>query len=115
MEKYTLAIFLTSCFIAVVMTIIKKIIVFIRKKKKIEEPVSDTVFRTIALCLSGIATVLSWWILHTPEEFKACILYVCPVYIFQEIFDLDIIKRIIKAVAKAKLNKAGVKEEDLEF
>ena len=125
MEQYILPLFLTSSFVAVMTTITKKIIISIKrarlKKLKVENieeelsKTSDTIFRAMALFLSAVAVILSWWILKTPAELKACILYFFPVYVFQEIFDLDVIKRIIKAVTKAKLKKAGVSEEDLDF
>ena len=108
MEKYTLAIVLTSCFIAVITTGIKRII---KKKKK---TVNDSFLRVCGITLSFIATVLSWWILKIPEEFKGCVLYMFPVYVLQEILDLDVIKRIIKAFIKAKLKKQGV-EENIDF
>jgi len=104
MEQYIPAIVLTSCFVAVSMTFVKKVIF---KKKKI----NDTVLRTIAVAICAIATVLSWWILSIPAELKACLLYFFPVYVIQEIVDLDVIKRIFKAIAKARLKKAGVEED----
>ena len=105
MEKYILPIVLTSCFIAVMTTFIKRVIF------KDKEKINDSVLRIIAVVLSATATLLSWWILKIPEELKACILYFFPVYVLQEILDLDVIKRIIKAFIKAKLKKQGVEED----
>lgn len=109
MKEYILPVILVSCFIAVSTTLIKKII------WKKDEKINETIIRIIAFLLCIIGTVLSWWIFKVPSELKACILFVFPVYVFQEVFDLEVIKRIIKAVTKAKLVQQGVKDEDLEF
>lgn len=110
MNKYIIAIIVISCAAAVMMTLLKEVIL---KNKK--EKINNTFWRVAALAISAIVTVLSWWIFKIPEELKGCLLYVFVVYTIQEIFDLDVIKRIIKGFVKAKLKKQGLTDDDLNF
>ena len=110
MNKYVIPVVVISCASAVMMTFLKEIIL-----KKQKDNINNTVWRICALSISAIVTVLSWWIFKVPEELKGCLLYVFPVYVLQEILDLDVIKRIIKGFIKAKLKKQGLTSEDLDF
>ena len=110
MNKYVIATIVISCATAVMMTFIKEILLKSKKDK-----VNSTLWRAAALAISAIVTVMSWWIFKIPEELKGCLLYVFVVYTIQEIFDLDVIKRIIKGFVKAKLRKQGLTEKDLDF
>ena len=109
MKDYILAAVVTSCFTAVAMTFFKKAVAPIKKD------VRESIYRTTAFAISVIATLLSWWILSVPSELKGCILFVFPVYVLQEVFDLEVIKRILKTITKAKLKKSGATDEDIAF
>lgn len=70
--------------------------------------------KVIAVLLSYGATVLSWWSLDVPEDFKMTFIYFFMTYVLQEIFDLQVIKKIIKLIVAKNLEKKGLEKAKVE-
>lgn len=109
MKEYIWPIIVTACFIAVMMSFIKEDL------NKLNIEISSSFLRLLAVLICIFAIVLSHWAFNFPHDLKECVVCFFPLYVFQEIIDLDFIKRVVKIFVKGKLRRKGAKEDDLKF
>lgn len=72
----------------------------------------DSVYRLMAFLVSYGVTTLCWWVFETPETFKSTFLYAPAVYFLQEVFDVDILKNLVKKSVLNKLSNDGLDVDD---
>lgn len=87
---YILFLALSVVVVAALMSIYKTVYYMITKKST-----NKTVNQLVAWAFSFLATLLCWWTIGVPEQFKQIFVYMFVVYVLQMKIDLNCIKKIL--------------------
>lgn len=97
--KYIVFLLLSVFAVAALMTLYKTIFYLVTKKTTCK-----VVNQIVAWAFSFVATVLCWWTIGVPDEFKKVFIYVFVVYVLQMKIDLNVLKNMVDSY----LSKKGI-------